>query len=228
MMPVEGSGRRERKKQATRQRISDVATMLFAVRGFDSVSVAEIAAAADVSKMTVFNHFARKEDLLFDRNEEARSMVTEALRSRPPGEPVLLTLRRLLLDLLAQRHPLSGLRDGAQAFWLIVMNSPTLQARARQLVEELETLLRDLFAEAAATTDDDLMPALIASLGVAAWRAVYLTSARRLLAGESTDAIYADQVALVDRAFDLVERAAGDFGARTSSGHSLMAERGVR
>lgn len=61
------AGLRERKKWETRRRISDVATGLFFARGFDNVTIAEVAEAAGVSRMTVFNYFPRKEDLFLDR-----------------------------------------------------------------------------------------------------------------------------------------------------------------
>ena len=76
------SDRRSRKRLATRRTISDAATHLFIARGFDHVTVDEIAAAADVGRMTVFNHFPRKEDMFFDRDEEGREILREALRQR--------------------------------------------------------------------------------------------------------------------------------------------------
>ncbi|HEY0194530.1 MAG TPA: helix-turn-helix domain-containing protein, partial [Kofleriaceae bacterium] len=78
-------GLRERKKQETRKRISDTATGLFMQRGFDKVTVAEIAELANVSKMTVFNYFARKEDMLFDREPEALELIRRAVVERPAG-----------------------------------------------------------------------------------------------------------------------------------------------
>ena len=78
-------GLRERKKQATRLLISNVATGLFIQRGFEEVTVAEIAEAAGVSKMTVFNYFPRKEDLFLDRHADRLAELTEVVRSRPPG-----------------------------------------------------------------------------------------------------------------------------------------------
>src|ERR1700704_685210 len=104
----EEPGLRERKKRETRQRISDVATLMFATRGFDDVTVAEVAAAANVSKMTVFNYFPRKEDLLFDRTDEAVALLTGAIKERQPGDSFVSALRGLLLDLLERQHPLSG------------------------------------------------------------------------------------------------------------------------
>ena len=78
-------GRRERKKAATREAISDVATQLFLARGFDQVTVAEVAEAADVSIKTVFNHFGSKEDLFLDREAEVRQGIVDAVAGRPPG-----------------------------------------------------------------------------------------------------------------------------------------------
>ena len=71
---------RSRKRLATRQAISNAATRLFFVRGFEQVTVDEIAAAANVGRMTVFNHFPRKEDMFFDREEEGRELLREAWR----------------------------------------------------------------------------------------------------------------------------------------------------
>src|ERR1043165_277586 len=109
-------GLREAKKRQTRQTLSEVATRLFAEHGFDRVTVAEVAAAANVSKMTVFNYFPRKEDLLFDLQPEAEHLLHQAVRDRQPGETAIAALRRLALRLLEQRHPLSGLLDGSQGF----------------------------------------------------------------------------------------------------------------
>jgi AcrR family transcriptional regulator len=77
--------RRTRKRLATRQAISDAATRLFIERGFDRVTIDEIAEAADVGRMTVFNHFPRKEDMFFDREDEARDLLVGAVRSREQG-----------------------------------------------------------------------------------------------------------------------------------------------
>src|SRR5215211_7761821 len=94
----EPEGLRERKKRATRQLISNVATRLFMERGFEDVTVDEVAAAANVSKMTVFNYFARKEDLFFDRGDEAQRLLRAALEGRGRRSP-LTALRALMLDL---------------------------------------------------------------------------------------------------------------------------------
>jgi AcrR family transcriptional regulator len=194
---------RERKKRATRQRISDIATPLFVERGFDNVTVVEIARAAEVSAMTVFNYFPRKEDLFLDRIPETVEMFTAAVRRCGPDENPLSALRRLALELLDQRHPLSGVDDDFPAFWRVVIDSPALRARAREGVEEVEYALADALREAAVFPD----PRLVAVLAVAAYRSVYVTSARRLLAGERADEVAGDHEARLGAAFDALERA---------------------
>lgn len=193
---------RERKKAATRQRIADVATVMFMERGFDNVTINEIADAADVSKVTVFNYFPRKEDIFFDRQPQAQEMLTSAIRDRGRGETPLRALRRLLLDLVEQRHALAGLRDRHTHFWRTVLDSPALRARARENLEQLERDLAGVIAE----TSDDPAPALTAALGIAAYRVAYTTSAARILAGESAEDVIPDHVAAVDRAFDILDR----------------------
>ncbi|MGO4456777.1 TetR/AcrR family transcriptional regulator [Streptomyces sp. M-16] len=196
--PATGS-LRERKKRETRQRISDVATTLFAARGFDHVTVAEVAKAAQVSTMTVFNHFPRKEDLFLDRIPEAVELFSDAVRDRPDGTPALTGLRELLLRLLDQRHPLAGVGDTFPHFWRIVLGSPALRARAREGVEELEDALAEAIGGPGAR--------LTAALTVAAYRTVYVTTAGRLLAGERAADIAEDHRARVNAAFDALERA---------------------
>ncbi|WP_262057834.1 TetR/AcrR family transcriptional regulator [Streptomyces sp. STR69] len=195
---------RERKKRATRQRISNVATGLFKERGFDGVSVAEVARAAEVSTMTVFNYFPRKEDLFLDRIPEAVEVLSGAVRHRAPGETPLAALRRLSLELRDQHHPLAGPNDNFPDFWQVVIDSPALRARAREGLEEIENALSDALAETAPDTPD---PALAAALIVAAYRSVYVTTARRLLAGERGEATAEDHRARMNAAFDILERA---------------------
>lgn len=200
-------GLRERKKARTRQRISDVATYLFMVRGFDNVSVAEIAEAAEVSKMTVFNYFPRKEDLMLDRHPETIELITDAIRGRDPGEPPLAALRRLLIELAQQRHPVSGVRDGTQQFFRTVLDSPALLARLREQQEELENVLAGLLAEASGTEQSPQLR-LVAAWVTAVHRAAYSHAMQRLLAGELADDITGDHIALLNRSFDALEQAA--------------------
>ena len=210
---MDESGLRERKKRETRQRISDVATGLFVARGFDNVTVAEIAEAANVSKMTVFNYFPRKEELYFDRGEEAAELLHEAIHGRAPGVSMINALRALMLRLLEMRHPLSALRDGINQFWQVVVDSPNLQAAVREMVGQLENQLAAEFAAVTGAAPTDPMPALAGGLVITTMRTLYQHLVRRLMAGERADDLYPEQVALVNRTFDMLEAAIGaEFG----------------
>jgi AcrR family transcriptional regulator len=201
---------RERKKRETRQRISNVATGLFMARGFDNVTVAEIAEAANVSKMTVFNYFPRKEELFFDRGVEAVELLGTAIRDRGDGESAINALRTLMLRLTEQRHALSALLDTIGPFIQVVLDCPALQAGALQMVNELETHLAEEFAQITGDKPGDALPALASALVVATIRTLYQHATRRLLAGERADDIYPDQVALINKAFDMLAAAFGD------------------
>src|SRR5882757_8130741 len=135
------SDRRSRKRLATRQSISDAATLLFIARGFDHVTVDEIAEAADVRRMTVFNHFPRKEDMFFDRDEEGREAVRQALRRRDPRVSPIETLRLLAHRLIAEQSPFLRFNAGSQGFIATIEASETLKARARAIRDEIAHLV---------------------------------------------------------------------------------------
>jgi AcrR family transcriptional regulator len=170
--------RRDRNKARMRQRISDAATALFLQRGFDEVSVSEIAEAADVARPTVFAHFPRKEDLLLDRFDDTLAELTEAVEQRPPGtSPVAAVAGWVLARARAQEPPI-GIRDEYAGFWQVVAGSRALQARARELAEIAEERLTQVMADGGAPA-----PALAAALTVAAVRGIFLPQVRALLAG---------------------------------------------
>src|ERR687891_2936024 len=91
-------GLRELKKEQTRQLIAETAWRLFADRGFDRVTIAEIAREAQVAEATVFNYFPTKEDLFYSPLEAFGTRLVDAIRSRDPGETALAACRRFLLD----------------------------------------------------------------------------------------------------------------------------------
>ncbi|NEB73664.1 TetR/AcrR family transcriptional regulator [Streptomyces sp. SID14478] len=91
---TEPSGRRERKKAATRQRIADTALRLFLDRGYDAVGIRDVAAEADVAVTTVFAHFASKEALVYERDQDFEQRLTRAVAERPAHEPLVPALHR--------------------------------------------------------------------------------------------------------------------------------------
>ena len=196
---------RERKKRLTRQRLADVATALFVSRGFDNVTVNEIADAADVSKVTVFKYFPRKEDLFFDRGPQMHDLLRRTIRDRPAGETPTAALHRLTRSMLIERHPLSGLGD-FRRFFQTVVDSPALRDRARELAAELQDELTELLAEAdSRPVDDDIR--LRAAMIHGVLQTVYLAATRRVLAGERADDIADDILALADRGFATLDAA---------------------
>src|SRR3954454_25011443 len=101
-------GLREMKKQQTRQSISHQATRLFLRHGFDRVTIADVAAAAQVAKMTVTNYFPRKEDLALDLHEVFVALLARTVADREPGESALAALRRGFLRAVAKHDAVIG------------------------------------------------------------------------------------------------------------------------
>ena len=189
---------RESKKRETRQRISDVATALFHERGFDAVTVEEIAAAAKVSKVTVFNYFARKEDLLFDREEEVMRLLREALRERPKGQSPIDALRRLVDALRKQKHPFCRVDSQTVGFWHVIAASQSLKARLREFGDEVS---EGLAIELAGPKPDGLAR-LVAGMIVLTWRAAYGEAIRVFERGGSAKKVDAAFNMLIDNGFD--------------------------
>ena len=129
---AEPIGRRERKKAATRKNISDVATTLFLERGFDNVSIREVADAADVSPTTVFAHFSQKEALVFDEDDEQRDRLVAAVRNRPAG----VTINRALHDFYAEEIDVNFEEHGdqvARRFMNFLNETPALRDYASKM-----------------------------------------------------------------------------------------------
>lgn len=117
-------GRRERKKAATRKAISNTATAMFLERGFDNVSVREIADRVDVSPTTVFAYFPQKEALVFDEDEEQREALVAAVRDRDPEVSITDALHRYFAAGILESRTEHG--DGAQKFMEFLDATPAL------------------------------------------------------------------------------------------------------
>ncbi|MFJ6323766.1 MULTISPECIES: TetR/AcrR family transcriptional regulator [unclassified Rhizobium] len=166
--------RRTRKRLATRQNISNVATRLFFERGFDHVTVDEIAAAADVGRMTVFNHFPRKEDMFFDRDEEAREMLREVLRQRDVDVAPIEAYRLLAHRLVAEQHPAVNFSARSQGFVETIEGSETLKARVRAIRDEIADVVMMALSESVGRNPADPDAKLAASLLLATWTVAFI------------------------------------------------------
>ncbi|MGY1438046.1 TetR/AcrR family transcriptional regulator [Streptomyces reniochalinae] len=155
-------GRRERKKRETRTRISDIATGLFMARGFDAVTVAEIAEAADVSVNTVYNYFPAKEDLFFDREEEMVERTSALVRDRAPGQSAAAAVLGRLREDIGERNLYAGIKEGFGDFMRVVRESPALVARLMMLHHRTADRLRQTLADETGAGPGDPMPELVA------------------------------------------------------------------
>jgi AcrR family transcriptional regulator len=211
-------GLRERKKRETRERISDIAMGLFMTRGFDDVTVAEVAQAADVSVNTVFNYFSTKEDLFADRHDVVVDLPLQVLRERRPGESVVGAFRRDYLDAIDTRGWRYGLNPGNDVFAGIVNASPALVARMRQIHVERERGLARALADELGAGPDDLTPAMAAACLLTAMRILSDRALTMMVAGEPWERIAPTLRAQAVTAFDLLEAGLGSFGALVGGG----------
>lgn len=196
---------RQRKKQLTRQAIYEAARRLFSERGFDRVTVAEVAREANVSEVTVFNYFPTKEDLFYAGMHFFEEELLEAVRHRKPGESPLRAFRRKLLDSvegLRSRERFIAIRKATAEF----AASPSLAARERQIVDRYTRALAELLAN---SPEPDVEDVTAANALMGAHRAVVAYVRRRVQAGARGDALADEARTQVRRAFARLERGLG-------------------
>ena len=206
-------GLRERKKQQTRLSIAETARRLFAERGFDSVTVAEVAREADVSIGTVFNYFPTKEDLFYSGMEAFEARLIEAVRDRPAGESVLAAFRRVVLDGIP-RLATDEAVDLISTATRIVGSSRSLQAREREIVVRYTEELAGLLAEGAGRPTGDVEAAAVAAALMGAQRALVAHVHASVLAGRRGAKLAADARSQAKRAFARLEHGLGDYGVK--------------
>jgi AcrR family transcriptional regulator len=211
-------GLRELKKEQTRQLIADTAWRLFADRGFDRVSVAEIAREAQVAEATVFNYFPSKEDLFYWRLEGFGTRLADAVSARSPGESVLAAFRRSLLaegGLLAQVE--AGDPEGLARLRTVnrmIAASPALRAREQQAMSRNADSLAELLAAETGAPADDLRPQVVANALIGVHRALVDYVRRRVLADDEPARLTADVRQLTTAAFALLEHGLRDYTAK--------------
>jgi AcrR family transcriptional regulator len=205
-------GLRERKKRAARQAIATAARRLFAERGFDAVTVAEVAVAADVSEKTVFNHFPKKEDLAFAGREEGIAMLVAAITERTPGTSVLDVFRALTTAVMDD-FVAPGDED-LLTVARIIRNSRTLQERLTVGWESGAAAVTAAIAETSGAADDDLVPAIVARTLWWTHRSIFLMALHGLLAEEDREQLVVRLRAAADRAYDQLADGLGEYGRR--------------
>jgi len=163
--PPAKSGLRERKKQQTRDRIAREALKLFAERGYDETTLAEIADAADVAPRTIFAYFDSKEDIVLCKERTFLDTLKTKLDERPPGTTTVDALR----EFLSTFEPPD---DEARLRKQIFGSNPSLQMSMRARHGQLEPMLAESIAKDLGTGPDDIRPLLIAASMTAAFTSV--------------------------------------------------------
>ncbi|MER8006120.1 MULTISPECIES: TetR/AcrR family transcriptional regulator [unclassified Streptomyces] len=196
-------GLRERKKLRMYEVVSETAIRLFLEKGFDAVSVAEVAAAAGISKPTLFRYFPAKEDLVLHRIADHEA---EAARVVAQGPTPVAALRRHFLDGLERDDPVTGLNDHPQvlAFHSLLYGTPSLVARVYAYQQRSE----DALAQA---LGGGLEARLAAGQIVAVQRILALDNWRRIAAGERVEEVRPDAVAAAERAFEMLAAGLSQF-----------------
>lgn len=195
------SGLRERKKRHTRAAISDAALRLFLADGFDAVSVVDIAAAAEVSKRTLFKYFPTKEDLVVHRFADHVDDAAHVVRDRMRGQAPLDALRAAFRVGLDNHEPSTGLCDMPEVLgcYRLVLDTPTLTARLAQFLTGGEVALAEALGP-----PGELDARLAASAIIAVRRNLCEANWRELADGRSAAQRHPSAVAEAERAFDLL------------------------
>ena len=210
------TGLRERKKQQTRDLIAKTARDLFSKRGFEAVTVAEIARAADVSEKTVFNYFPTKEELFYSRLEAFEEELLAAIREREPGESVLAAFGRFVLDprgVFAMQSATDA-TERLRTINRVITESPALLARERQVFAQYTESLAALLAEETGVDPDDVEPHVVASALLGVHRSLIEYVRRRVAAGAGVPELGPELRRQGERALGLLERGLGEHGIK--------------
>ncbi|GLZ11849.1 TetR family transcriptional regulator [Actinomadura sp. NBRC 104425] len=211
---AERRGLRERKKRQTRRRIADIATGLFLTRGYDNVTIADVARAADVSVNTVFNYFGTKEDLFFDRQDEVIEDAARAFADRAPGESAVAVFRRRFLEGLDRNAYRTGFHEGSETWARTVRESPALIAKQLEIGHRAQRRLAAAFADETDADPDDITARAAAAMIFAVQQTLVEQILQRKMAGQSLEEMRRDVYAAAERAYDLLERGIGGYATK--------------
>jgi AcrR family transcriptional regulator len=209
------TGLRERKKQQTRELIAETARRLFTERGFEKVSVAEIAREADVSEKTVFNYFPTKEDLVYWRLESFEEELLETIRSREVGDSVLDAFGRFVREprgMLGQYDPEA--RERLAALTRMIVESPSLLAREAQIFAGYTASLAALIADETGAGPADVEPWVAANAMMGVHRRLIDYTRGRIVAGARHPDLAAEVLVEAERGLALLARGLGGYAVR--------------
>jgi AcrR family transcriptional regulator len=213
MQGTEPRGLRERKKEQTRQLIAETARRLFVERGFDQVTVAQIAGAADVSEQTVYNYFPTKEDLVYWRLESFEEELLAAVRERAPGESAIDAFWRWMTrpDGLLDGQPIG---EGVLAIGRVILASPALRAREQQVFERYTESLAAQLAAEAGREPGAIEPWVAANALMGMHRALVAHARRRMLEGARNPELARDLRARAEEARAVLSGGLGGYAEK--------------
>lgn len=200
-------GLRERKKLQTKRAIAEVATRLFMMRGFESVTVADVAAAANVATMTVFNYFPRKEDIFFDRADENKQIIRNALVQQGQDLSAADAMRKLSQQLINQGHPFATFNVNSVRYWKTVAESSVLSARVREISDEMSKDVAAQLAESVGRPRSDAEANLFGCLLMASLTAAHTEALRLYCEKRSSNAAQKAFLNIFDRGVDGISAA---------------------
>jgi len=209
------TGLRERKKAQTRELIAETARALFAERGFERVSVAEIARVADVSEKTVFNYFPTKEDLVYWRLESFEEELLGTIRERAAGESALDAFARFVRQprgMLGQYDPET--RKRLAALTRVIVESPSLLAREQQILAGYTRSLAELIAAETGAGPAAVEPWVAANAMMGVHRRLIDYTRGRIVAGARHPELAADVLEQAERGLALLGRGLGGYAIR--------------
>ena len=201
-------GLRESKKLQTRQVIADQAMQLFVKRGFDRVTVSEVAQAAGVSEKTVYNYFPTKEDLFFDEVPAREAAIADAIRNRRDGESILAALRRLQAGECGRLCSPSFV-----TFARIIEESTALKAKELEVMARFVHVVTETLQAELGVDERDAR--IAAGLLVSVHRQLFTAARRQALDGKHGPAAVRRLRADLDRAYHLLEHGLGDLERRS-------------
>jgi AcrR family transcriptional regulator len=208
-------GLRERKKQRTRALIADAALRLFLERGFEAVTIAEIAQAADVDAKTIYNYFPSKPDLVFQRLEAFEQALLDAVRTRKTGESILAAFARFVLDtqgLLTKEDA----NEELHAINRMIVASPALLAHEQQVFAHFTASLAALIAQETGARPDDVHPSVVAHALIGLHRSLVDYVRRATLAGTPNTKLIRDLRRQAKPALRALEHGLGGYGVKRS------------
>ena len=209
-------GLREFKKERMRHEIADTALRLFVKRGFDHVTVAEVAEAAGVSEKTVFNYFPTKEDLFFDEADEREAALLAAIRDRRPEESIPAALHRHQVSDCGRMCSV-----GFAAFARVIEDSPALRAKELEIMAHFNRVLAEALEEEIGCSELDARVAASLLVGVH-WQ-FFVTARKRALAGRHGPAAARRLRADLKRAYELLEHGLAELGTSRKARRSARA-----